>query len=173
VCLAGLCSVCVHLLFAMCVLPLPLLLCTIAITLGLASAFANFGLVVSLLGSLSNSALLFGLPTLFYLKLCRPPAAAAATAVPSAAHSSPPASPDAASSGLATASDGPHSLLASDDASSAAPEWLPRHVPLTLDTLPWRFAWLPILVIVVGVLASIIGVYFVIQEMVTAAGTPA
>jgi len=50
-------------------------LCRCAIVLFtalVAGVFTDFGLIVSLVGSLANSALCFSLPAVLYLKLCRP-----------------------------------------------------------------------------------------------------
>jgi solute carrier family 36 (proton-coupled amino acid transporter) len=44
----------------------------VAFTCIVAAIFSNFGLIVSLVGALSNSAISFTLPMLFYLRICLP-----------------------------------------------------------------------------------------------------
>ncbi len=104
------------------------------------------------MGALSNSAILFVLPTLFYLKLCRPGGNANDSSAPA------PIVLGDGSGGVIG-----RSRSASDERCAS---YLPHSTPLTWSTLPWRFALGPIIVIVVGGIASIVGVYFVIKEMV-------
>jgi len=93
----------------------------VAITVIIGIVFINFGLIVSLVGSLSNALLAFILPAAFYLRLCQP----------------------------------------KWRADEVRPKWALA-----------KFRLLPLMVTVIGSLASIVGIYFAIKEIVSPADDP-
>lgn len=90
----------------------------VAFTAGISMAFPNFGLIVSLVGSFSNSAIAFILPQMFYIKLVLMP-----------------------------------ELLSRPDSDS---KWTRRR-PFVI----------PVFIIVLGIAASVIGVYTTVDSMIT------
>lgn len=93
--------------------------------------FPNFSLIVSLIGALSNSALAFVLPTLFYVQLVVQPKCQSTSLSP---------------------------LLHQSDRSL---RWLPTAVISHTRLLAF-----PMIIIVIGIIASIAGLYFTIHEIV-------